>query len=129
MTLHLVPIVVVSLLLAGCASTPDSTLSSQRTVFSNPFVPPVVDRRGIGPACDVEVGRDATCLGGPVIYPGRGRAALLSNGQTVHLTLEQRDLLRERAAAIRERAEAIRQTEQVPQPPPPPPPPIATQPK
>jgi hypothetical protein len=94
-------------------------------VFSNPFVPPEIDKRGIGPACDVAFGRDATCLGAPLIYPGRGRVASLGNGQSIRLTRAQRDLLKERAAAIRENVEAIRQKGQVP----PPPPPIATRPR
>jgi hypothetical protein len=121
MTLQPVLILVASLLLVGCASAPDSALSGQRTLFSNPYVVPEIDRSGIGPACDVAIGRDVTCLGGPLIYPGRGRVDSLGNGQTFRLTRAQRDLLRDRAEANRSRAQSLEHVE-------PPPPPIANQP-
>lgn len=108
-----VSIILVAALLGGCA-TADS-LEGQRTVFSNPYVAPEVDRRGIGPQCDVEFGRDATCLGGPLIYPGRGRAAGLGNGESVRLTRAQ-------ARLVRQRAEALEARSNTPSPPPPPPP-------
>ena len=124
MTMQPVPIFVASLLLAGCASASEGPLSGQRTVFSNPFVAPEIDQRGIGPACDVAFGQDETCLGRPLIYPGRGRIASLGNGETVRLTRTQRDVLRDRAEANRARAQALEHVE----PSPPPPPPIANQP-
>lgn len=100
-----------TMLLAGCA-TPDS-LEGERTVFSNPYA---LDRTGIGPQCDVELGRDATCLGAPLVYDG-GRYVRLGNGETERLTRQQRRILRERAELL----EVLRD-----QPPPsPPPPPIA----
>lgn len=82
------------------ACTAGSGLEGQRTVFSNPFVPPEIDRSGIGPQCDVDIGRDMTCLGGPVLYPGRGRVASLGHGETVRLTRAQRRFLRERAELL-----------------------------
>jgi hypothetical protein len=100
-------------LLGGCAT--GDPLEGQRTVFNNPYVPPQVDQRGIGPQCDVDIGRDATCIGGPVLYPGRGQGAVLGNGERVRLTRAQARLLRERA----ELREAGRNQ---PAPPPPPPP-------
>ena len=103
-------IILSAALLGGCATA--DPLEGQRTVFNNPYVPPEMDRRAIGPQCDVDIGRDATCLGGPLIYPGRGRTAVLSNGERVRLTRAQAQLLRERAA-LRE----ARRNE----PPPPPP--------
>jgi len=107
------------LLFGGCATGTDAGLERERTVFSNPFVPPEIDRRGIGPQCDVDIGRDATCLGGPLVYPGRGRTAVLADGESVRLTRAQRRILRERA----ELREALRNR---PLPPPenPAPPPV-----
>lgn len=107
-------------LLGGCA-TGDS-LEGQRTVFSNPYVAPVLDQRGIGPQCEVDFGRDATCLGGPVNYGRRGRTAVLENGETLRLTRAQRRLVRERAELI----EARRNTPPPPAPPPPPEPVLPT---
>lgn len=104
------------LALTGCA-TPDP-LEGGRTVFNNPYAVPVIDRTGIGPQCDVELGRDATCLGAPLGYDG-GRHVLLGNGETERLTRQQRRILRERAALL----EVLR--DQPPPPPPAPPPPIA----
>lgn len=98
-----------TLFLAGCA-TPDP-LAGERTVFSNPYA---LDRTGIGPQCDVELGRDATCLGAPLVYDG-GRYVRLGNGETERLTRQQRRILRERAELL----EVLR--DQPPAPPPPPP--------
>lgn len=92
-------------LLGGCA-TGDS-LEGQRTVFSNPYVPPVLDQRGIGPQCEVDFGRDATCLGGAVNYGRRGRTAVLANGDIERLTRAQRRLVRERAELIEARRIAL----------------------
>jgi hypothetical protein len=88
-------------LLGGCA-TGDS-LEGQRTVFSNPYVAPVLDQRSIGPQCEVDFGRDATCLGGAVNYSRRGRTAVLEGGETLRLTRAQRRLVRERADLIEAR--------------------------
>lgn len=93
--------VVLAALLSGCA-TGDS-LKGQRTVFSNPYVAPLLDQRGIGPQCEVDLGRDATCLGGAVNYSRRGRTAVLANGDTDRLTRAQRRLVRERAELIEAR--------------------------
>lgn len=88
----------------------------ERTVFSNPLAPAAPDRRGIGPQCDVEFGRDSTCLGAPLAYPGEGRRVLLANGDTIRLTRAQARILRERAALIEARRE--RQQDQPLSPPP-----------
>lgn len=90
-------IVLVAVLIGGCAS--DGSLEG-RTVFNNPYAVPVIDRTGIGPQCDVGFGRDATCLGAPLIYTGQGRNASLGNGEIVRLTRAQRRILRERAELI-----------------------------
>ncbi|MBI1404325.1 MAG: hypothetical protein GC147_14095 [Porphyrobacter sp.] len=102
-----------ALLAGGCATA--DPLEGRRTVFANPYVAPEISRRGIGPQCDVDFGRDATCLSGPLIYSGRGSHASLGNGQSVRLTRAQRRILRERAEALG-----------TPSPPPsaPPPPPV-----
>ena len=105
--------ILLAALVVGCAS--GDSLEGQRTVFDNPHAPPVIDQRGIGPQCDVDLGRDATCLGRPLIYPGRGRDASLGNGEHVRLTRAQARILRERAELL----EALRNP-----PPPPPPPPV-----
>jgi hypothetical protein len=104
-------------LLSACAT--GDPLEGQRTVFSNPFVAPEFDRRGIGPQCDADFGRDATCLSGPLIYSGRGRTASLGNGKTIRLTRAQARLLRERAELL----ESLR-TAPPPKPLPPPPEPV-----
>ncbi|MEE4315360.1 MAG: hypothetical protein V2I74_00100 [Erythrobacter sp.] len=106
-------VLAIALALGGCAT--DAGLEDQRTVFTNPLGPPEVDRRGIGPQCDVDFGRDATCLGTPLIYPGRGRHVLLGNGETIRLTRAQRRILRERGELL--------ERPRTPAPPPPPPPP------
>jgi hypothetical protein len=104
------PIILAALLLGGCAS-PDS-LAGQRTVFSNPYAAPSIDRTGIGPQCEAQFGRDATCLGTVRAVSRRGRIAVLDNGATIRLTRNQARILREQAA----RSQVLRQ-----QPPPPPP--------
>jgi hypothetical protein len=108
-----ISLILVIVLLGGCA-TGDS-LEGQRTVFSNPYVAPVLDQRGIGPQCEVDFGRDATCLSGPVNYSRRGRTAVLEGGETLRLTRAQRRLVRERAELIEARRNAP------PMPPAPPP--------
>lgn len=102
-----------ALALAGCAS-PDP-LEGQRTVFSNPHAAP--DSTGIGPQCDAERGRDATCLGVPLTARGRGNT--IGAAQTEGLSRHQRRILRERAELLN----VLR--EQAALPPAPPPPPIA----
>jgi hypothetical protein len=94
-------LVILTALLGGCAT--GDPLEGQRTVFSNPYVAPVLDQRGIGPRCEVDFGRDATCLGGPAIYSRRGRTAVLANGDTDRLTRAQRRLVRERAELLEAR--------------------------
>lgn len=112
-------ILVAALMLGACASPDSGGLDRQRSVFHNPFGPPGMDQRGIGPQCDEDIGRDMTCLGGPVVYPGRGRVVLLGNGQTMRLTRAQRQFLRDRAALL----EALDRAPPPPAPPPAPPPP------
>lgn len=104
-----------ALTLSGCAG---DVLKHERTVFNNPYAPPVIARTGIGPQCEVDFGRDATCLGTPLIYPGRGRTVSLGGGETERLTRNQARILRERAALIGARREQA----ELPPPPPPPPP-------
>lgn len=106
-------IIAAAAVLSGCASA--DPLEGGRTVFHNPYAAPAIDRTGIGPQCDVDLGRDATCLNGAVIRGGRGRNAILSNGETVRLTRAQARLLRQQADLL----EA--QHHQPPQPDPPPP--------
>lgn len=108
-------VILSALALGACTTAAEPALHGERTVFYNPFVPPEIDQRGIGPQCDVDIGRDATCLGGPIIYPGRGRAASLGNGETIRLTRAQRRILRERAELL----EALRTMPPAPLPPPP----------
>jgi hypothetical protein len=116
-----------ALALGGCA-TPDP-LEGERTVFNNPYGVPAIDWTGIGPQCDVELGRDATCLGAPLAYAG-GRHVLLANGATERLTRQQRRILRERAELLEvlrdQPAPPLPPAPLPPAPPPPaPPPPIA----
>jgi hypothetical protein len=98
-------------LLSACATS--DPLEGQRTVFSNPYVAPDIDRRGIGPQCDVDFGRDATCLGVPLILSERGRTAALGSGETIRLTRSQARLVRERAELL----EALRMAPPLPPPP------------
>lgn len=111
-------IIVAAALLGSCAS--GDSLEGGRTVFNNPYAATVIDRTGIGPQCDVDIGRDTTCLDASVIQYRRGRNAVLRNGETVRLTRAQARLVRQRAELL----EARRNQPPVP-PPPPPPPPIA----
>lgn len=117
---HRRSIFLVALLLGGCASA--DSLAGQRTVFSNPYAAPTIDRTGIGPQCDVQFGRDATCLGEVVATSRRGRIARLSNGETIRLTRNQARLLRERAA----RNAVLKDQPPAPPPPPSPPPVLPT---
>lgn len=113
------PTILAALLLGGCASA--DSLAGQRTVFSNPFATPVIDRTGIGPQCEAQFGRDATCLGTVRGLSRRGRIAVLDNGETIRLTRNQARILRERWALIA----ALSQPpppQQPPLPPPAPPP-------
>jgi hypothetical protein len=112
-------VIITALVLGACTTAAEPALHGERTVFHNPFVPPAIDQRGIGPQCDVDIGQDATCLGGPIIYPGRGRHISLGNGETARLTRGQARLLREREELL----EALR--DQPPPPPPPAAPPVA----
>ncbi len=91
-------IVLAAVLFGGCATADGRPV--ERTVFNNPYSGLATDRAGIGPQCDVAFGRDATCLGAPLIYPGRGRHASLGNGETVRLTRAQKRILQERAELI-----------------------------
>jgi hypothetical protein len=84
--------------LGACASS--GGLEGQRTVFSNPFVPPVIDQRGIGPGCEVDAEPGSLCTSGALIYPGRGSLALLSNGEFIRLDRAERRFLRDRADAL-----------------------------
>lgn len=108
------PTILAALLLGGCAS--GDSLAGQRTVFSNPYVAPQIDSAGIGPQCEEQFGRDATCLGEVIATFRRGRVAKLSNGETIRLTRNQVRILREQAA----RNEVLRQQPPPPSPPPPP---------
>lgn len=96
-----ISIILAAALLGGCAS--GDPPGSGRTVFNNPYAALEIDRTGIGPQCDVDLGRDATCLGGPLIYSGQGRQVLLGHGKTARLTRTQARILRERADLIKAR--------------------------
>ena len=114
------PAILVVLLLGGCASA--DSLAGQRTVFSNPYAAPTIDRTGIGPQCEAQFGRDATCLGTVRAVSRRGRVAVLDNGEAIRLTRNQARILRERWALIAALAQQP-QPQQPPSPPPAPPPP------
>lgn len=90
--------IIAALAMTGCAS-PDPQ-AGERTVFNNPYAAPVLDRTGIGPQCDEELGRDATCLGAQITQARRGRFVLLANGETERLTRNQARILRERAELL-----------------------------
>ena len=90
--------------LGACAS-PGGGLAGQRTVFSNPFVPPVIDTRGIGPACNADARTGSVCTSGALVYPGRGRAALLPTGEIVRVSRAERRFLQDRAAALEAQAD------------------------
>lgn len=91
-------VLIVVLGLSACAS--GAGLEGQRTVFSNPFVPPVIDQRGIGPGCEVDADPGSLCTSGALIYPGRGGFALLGNGELIRLNRAERQFLRDRADAL-----------------------------
>ncbi|RNJ61839.1 MAG: hypothetical protein EDM03_09925 [Porphyrobacter sp. IPPAS B-1204] len=112
--------ILAAILLGGCATSDGRPV--ERTVFNNPYSGLATDRTGIGPQCDVEFGRDATCLGAPLIYPGRGRNVSLGNGEIIRLTRNQRRILRERSELI----EALRDQPQPRAPAPPPEPVLPT---
>lgn len=90
--------ILVAVLLDGCASGEGRPV--ERTVFNNPFAAPVLNRTGIGPQCEVAIGRDSTCLDPRFIIARRGRYATLRNGETVRLTRAQVETLHERAKLI-----------------------------
>ena len=93
--------VALMLALTACASPREPGFHGQRTVFSNPYVPPVIDQGTIGPRCDEVLVRRSVCTSGAIIYPGRGRTALLPSGEIVRLTRAERRFLRDRADALR----------------------------
>ena len=97
-------VLILALGLGACAS-PDGGLAGQRTVFSNPFVPPVIDQRGIGPGCEVDAREGSLCTSGGLVYPGRGRVALLPTGELVRLNRAERRFLRDRADALEAQAD------------------------
>jgi hypothetical protein len=104
-----------SLLLGGCVTgAPDV---GERTVFHNPYAAPVIDRSGIGPGCDIALGRDATCLGVPLTHSGRDQGVISNDDR--HLTRAQRRILQERAELLGDLAKP-------PPPASPPPPPEPT---
>lgn len=88
------------LTLTACASPRELGFNGQRTVFSNPYVPPVIDSGTIGPRCDEVPVRRSVCTSGAILYPGRGSHALLPDGQIVRLTRAERRFLRDRADAL-----------------------------
>lgn len=94
-----------ALTLSACAVPAELRFENQRTVFNNPYVPPVIDQRGIGPDCEPEQVHDPACLPSNVIYPGRGRFGYLGNGTVVRLTRADRQFLRDRAEALQARAD------------------------
>ena len=86
--------------LAACNAAPVPGFAGERSVFSNPYVQPVIDQRGIGPGCEVDAEPGSLCTSGGAIYPGRGHFALASNGELVRLNRAERQLLRDRADAL-----------------------------
>ena len=86
--------------LSACASQSGLGFDGQRTVFNNPYVPPVIEQGTIGPKCDERQVRRSVCSAGAILYPGRGRHALLPNGEVVRLTRAERRFLRDRADAL-----------------------------
>lgn len=106
--------IVVAVALSGCAT--GDALEGQRTVFSNPYVAPVIDQAGIGPECNLAQGQDATCLGIPLTRKGRGNA--IGGDSFGSYNRNQRRVLRERAELLRQISEQQRQEQSAPQPPP-----------
>lgn len=110
--------ILVAALLGGCAT--GDTLEGQRTVFSNPYVAPVIDQSGIGPECNRARGQDATCLGVPLTRTGRGNSIGEGKfGSVRSYNRNQRRVLRERAELLRQISEQQRQEQSAPPPPPP----------
>ena len=110
--------ILVAALHGGCAT--GDTLEGQRTVFSNPYVAPVIDQSGIGPECNRARGQDATCLGVPLTRKGRGNSIGEGNfGSVRSYNRNQRRVLRERAELLRQISEQQRQEQSAPPPPPP----------
>lgn len=107
--------ILVAALLGGCAT--GDPLEGQRTVFSNPYVAPVIDQTGIGPECNRARGQDATCLGVPLTRKGRGNS--IGDGSYDRYNRNQRRVLRERAELLRQISEQQRQEQSAPPPPPP----------
>lgn len=93
--------------LAACNSAPAPGFAGQRSVFSNPYVPPVIDQRGVGPGCEVDAGPGSLCTSGGLVYPGQGRLALGANGELVRLNRAERQFLRERADALEAQADVF----------------------
>ena len=96
-------VVTLVLALSACASPREPGFHGQRTVFANPYVPPVIDQGPIGPRCDEVRVRRPVCTEGAILYPGRGSHALLPDGQVVRVTRAERRILRERAEALQAR--------------------------
>jgi len=88
------------MMLGACATPAGYGFEEQRTVFNNPYVPPVIDPGTIGPRCDDRVVRDSICTAEAIIYPGSGRHALLGNGEIIRLTRAERRFLQDRADAL-----------------------------
>lgn len=86
--------------LAACTAAPPPGFAGQRSVFSNPYVPPVIDQRGVGPGCEVDAEPGSLCTSGGLVYPGRGRFALGPDGALVRLNRAERQFLRDRADAL-----------------------------
>lgn len=107
--------ILVAALLGGCAT--GDPLEGQRTVFSNPYVAPVIDQTGVGPECYRARGQDATCLGVPLTRKGRGNS--IGDGSYDRYNRNQRRVLRERAELLRQISEQQRQEQSAPPPPPP----------
>lgn len=107
MCIRIVVLGAASLMLAACTAPAGLRFEDQRTVFNNPYVPPVIDQRGIGPACEPEQMHDPACLPPNVIYPGRGRFGYLGDGTAIRLTRKDRRFLRERAEALQARVDLL----------------------
>jgi hypothetical protein len=96
-----------ALTLSACATPAELRFENQRTVFNNPYVPPVIDQRGIGPACEPAQLHEPACTPPNVIYPGRGRFGYLGGGEVVRLTRADRKFLRDRAESLQARADVL----------------------